>query len=160
MPNHEAVAIANEFLSLRADDSWPQQMYIQKLVHIANGWNMAVNGSPLVEEAPQAWDNGPVYRSLWDFIKINGYRGQHNTLVDQDNKPVRAMLSNEERDVINHVWRKYGYLSGANLSRLTHGVGSPWEKAYFHRGRNSPLDPEDIRTHYVSLALAGRESAN
>ncbi|MCI5075253.1 Panacea domain-containing protein [Oricola sp.] len=160
MPNHRAVAIANEFLSRRADEAWPQQMYIQKLVHIANGWNLAVNGYPLVDELPQAWDNGPVFRSIWDHIKEYGFRGKHNTLVDPEKKTVISEeLTDNERRIIDHVWAKYGHLSGGQLSKLTHEPDTPWERAYFGRGRNSRLDPEDIRNHYIDLALAGRGSA-
>lgn len=160
MPNHRAVAIANEFLIRRADDAWPQQMYIQKLVHIANGWNMAVNGEPLTEELPQAWDNGPVYRSIWDYIKEHGYRGKYNTLLEPEKKSViRADLTDNEKRIIDHVWQKYGHLSGDTLSKLTHEPDTPWERAYFGRGRNARLDPEDIRNHYIDLALAGRDTA-
>lgn len=160
MPNHDARAIANEFLVRRADESWPQQMYLQKLAHIANGWNMAVNGEPLIGELPQAWDNGPVFRSIWDHIKDFGYRGKHNTLLDPANKSlIRADLTDDEKRVLDHVWSKYGHLTGDTLSKLTHEPDSPWERAYFGRGRNSRLDAEEIKNHYIDLAMAGRESA-
>ncbi|HBF28747.1 Panacea domain-containing protein [Rhizobium sp.] len=157
MPNHKAVAIANEFLKLRADNTWPRQMYIQKLCHIANGWMLAVSGQPLIEEVPEAWDNGPVFRSIWKHIKEYGYRGQYNTLMDPDNQNVvEEQLTDDEKQVIKHVWDKYGHLSAAKLSQLTHEPNTPWEKAYFNKGRNSPLDLDDIKNHYIDLAMAGR----
>jgi uncharacterized phage-associated protein len=157
MPNHDARAIANEFLFKRKDNAWPEQIYIQKLTHIANGWNLAINGVPLVSEVPRAWDNGPVFKSIWDHLKVNWYDGPYSTLVDPTTKePYSAELTDRERKVVDHVWRKYGNLTGSQLSNLTHEQGTPWEKAYFGRGRNAPLDIDEIKNHYTELALAGR----
>ncbi len=157
MADHDARAIANEFLLRRADDAWPRQMYIQKLCHIANGWNLAINGEPLIRELPEAWDNGPVFRSIWDHIKSFGYRGKYNTLVDpKTDSVIRENITEDEQKVIDRVWSKYGHLGASTLSKLTHEANSPWEKAYFSRGRNANLSMEDIREHYIDLALAGR----
>jgi uncharacterized phage-associated protein len=157
MPNHDPRAIANEFLRRRASDAWPQQLSIQKLTYIAHGWNLAINGRPLVSEAPQAWDNGPVFRSIWDHIKEYGYRGDSCTLVDPVSKSeIRAELAPAEKAVIDHVWAKYGSRTSSELSDMTHQPNTPWHKAYFGKNRNAPLDNEDIRRHYIELALAGR----
>ena len=127
MPNHSAVAIANEFLTRRDSSAWPQQMLIQKLSYIAHGWNLAINGSPLIGETPEAWDNGPVYRDLWDHIRFNGYRGENCELIDPvSGDVVRAELSREEVQVIDHVWQKYGHHRAQDLSRMTHEPGTPW----------------------------------
>lgn len=159
MPNHSPVAIANEFMARRADTAWPQQMYIQKLVNAAHGWNLAINGTPLVDEAPEAWDNGPVFRSVWNHIRDYGYRGDACKLTDPiTGEPVSARLSHDEQAVIDHVWRKYGSLSANKLSDMTHEPGTPWYSAYFKRGRNSDLDEEEIRAHYLQLAKAGRDN--
>jgi len=160
MPDHSAVAIANEFLRRRDSAEWPRQMLLQKLAHIANGWNLVINGYPLIAETAEAWDNGPVYRSLWDHIRDHGYRGPARTLTDPDTGDVvTAALTPSERDIIDHVWRKYGPMGAARLSQMTHELGTPWTKAYFERGRNAPLDNDDIRSHYTELALAGRRAA-
>lgn len=157
MPNHSAVAIANEFLDRRGSDAWPQQMLIQKLAYIANGWNLAINGQPLIEEPPEAWDNGPVYRSLWDHIRDSGYRGPNCTLTDPAlSQPLREPLTPSERQIIDHVWTKYGSLGAGKLSAMTHEPNTPWSRAYA-RGRNSSLRNDEITAHYRELALAGRE---
>lgn len=156
---HSAKAIANEFLRRRGSDAWPQQMLIQKLVHIANGWNLAINGAPLVGEPAEAWDNGPVFRSIWDHIRDWGYGGPNCTLTNPASKAViQEEISPQEQAVIDHVWRKYGNTSPYRLSAMTHEPDTPWYKAYFGlgRGRNSLLDNEEIKQHYIDLAMAGR----
>lgn len=158
MPGYSPVEIANEFLIRRDSATWPQQMYLQKLVYISNGWNLVINGEPLISERPQAWDNGPVYVSLWRHVKDWGYQGPSCELTSPFNKQVlRARLTQPEVSVIDHVWSRYGHYSAKQLSDMTHEPETPWTKAYVGRGRNSELSDIDIRDHYVQLALAGRE---
>lgn len=157
MPGYRPEAIVNEFLRRRTDTAWPQQMYIQKLAYMAHGWNLAINNEPLTSHPPEAWDNGPVYREVWDHIKELGYRGPNYTLVDPlTDEPFTAPLTPSESAVVEHVWKKYGNKSAKELSRMTHEPDTPWFKAYLE-GRNMPLVDEEIRKHYVELAMAGRD---
>ena len=157
MANHSAKAIANEFLLRRGDDSTPSQMQIQKLAYVAHGWNLAINGEPLIAESPEAWDNGPVFRSIWDHVKDWGYGVKSCLLTDPFTKrPYTANISDKEKAVIDHVWERYKKYSGIELSTMTHKPGTPWFKAYYDRRRNAPLLNDDILDHYTRLALAGR----
>lgn len=157
MPNHSARAIANEFLRRRASAAWPQQLVLQKLTYIAHGWNLAINKEPLITEAAEAWDNGPVFRSIWDHIKSFGYRGPNCELSNPETgEPILEQLSPQETAIIDHVWKKYGTMSAKQLSEATHRPDTPWYKAYFGRYRNAPLLDDDIRSHYIKLAMAGR----
>lgn len=158
MPNHRPEAIANEFLRRRADQTWPQQMLVQKLTYIAHGWNLAINGEPLSYVAPEAWDNGPVFREIWDNIKSFGYRGPNCTLIDPaTGAEYRSNFTANEIAVIDHVWNKHRFDTANKLSQMTHEPETPWWRAYFGRGRNAPLDTNDIHQHYYQLAIAGRE---
>ncbi len=158
MPNQAATAIANEFLSRRGSPTWPRQMLLQKLAYIANGWNLAINGEPLITETPQAWDNGPVYTSLWRAVKDYGYQGENCEILNPfSNTPWKADLTASEAAIIDHVWKKYGSFSAEQLSDMTHEPGTPWFNAYLNQGRNSELNQSEIRQHYIKLAMAGRE---
>lgn len=155
MPNFEAKAIANEFL---ARSGMPlNQMKMQKLVYIAHGWNLAINREPLVRDRIEAWDGGPVVRSIWNHLRDFGYNSAPNFFGKPDGSRFEAELSQSEKSVIDHVWRKYGEYSGLELSEMTHKEGTPWSNAYFGKGRNSPLSQIDIQQHFIELALAGRK---
>ena len=157
MPNYSPKAIANAFIEMRGNSCLPSQMLIQKLTYIAHGWNLAINKEPLVSEAPEAWDNGPVFRSIWDHIRDYGYDKKNRLLIDPINEQAySASFSQEEREVLDHVWRKYGARTANELSRMTHEPNTPWSKAYFERGRNASLPNQEIRQHYIDLAMAGR----
>lgn len=153
MPNHDPRAIANEFIRLNGGRM--EQMKLQKLVYIANGWNLAINLEPLVNGQFLAWDGGPVSRTIWNHVRDRGYDFD-GELVTEDG-PVRARLDEDERQVIDHVWRKYSVFTGRALSEMTHQPGTPWSRAYFSdTGRNTALDQEVTREHFTQLALAGR----
>lgn len=163
MPRHAPQAIANEFIRrfrLENPGFTPNQTWLQKMVHVANGWNLAINDEPLVNQAPEAWDNGPVFRQIWNHIRDWGYNAEGGLLgTAGTNKPIEADLSDAERAVISHVWGRYGGLSGQELSRMTHEPDTPWTLAYVARGKNSRLNENEIRDHYIKLALEGREQA-
>ena len=157
MPSHSALAVANEIIGLRQSRVIPNQTQLQKLVFNSHAWNLAVNNAPLIKEHSQAWVNGPVYRSLWNHIRDHGHGPNCCLLVNQATSlPFKEEFSDAEFDVIRRTWDKYSSFSGLELSRMTHEPDSPWERAYFHRGRDSALSDDDIREYYTKLALAGR----
>lgn len=122
---------------------------------MAHGWNLAINNAPLVNGSIAAWDGGPVMRAIWNHIRDFG-RNASGLFGKTADEPYVADLSPSERDVIEHVWRRYGEYSGRQLSEMTHQEGTPWSNAYFGRGRNARLLDEDIKQHFTDLALAGR----
>jgi uncharacterized phage-associated protein len=134
------------------------QKKLQKLTFIANGWNLAITNQPLVDEEAEAWDNGPVFRDIWSKIRDLGTdaRGQ---ILDYGRNPVAENLTPVERQVVEHVWRKYGSFSADTLSDMTHQEGTPWTNAYFGRGRNARIRNDEVREHYRGIALAGRTTA-
>ena len=157
MPDHSPLAIANEFLRRCAESVWPAQMKIQKLAYIAHGWNLAINDSALIDEAPEAWDNGPVFRGIWKHVRDHGYRGENCILIDPKSKSeFEAELSAGEQAVVEHVWRRYGHMDAKELSDLTHEPDTPWSEAYLQRGRNAHLSNDRIKEHYTNIAITSR----
>lgn len=154
MPNHEPRAIANEFLKLNGGSM--NQMKLQKLVYISHGWNLAINREPLVSGRIEAWDGGPVMRTIWNHLRDVGFNTTNSLMGRSKTEPFEVVLSSDERAIIQHVWAKYGGYSGLELSEMTHEPGTPWSNAYFGKGRNSALSQNDIQQHFVELALAGR----
>ena len=152
---HDPKAIANEFI--KRDGPHIDQMKIQKLVYTAHGWNLAINNSPLVVGRVEAWDSGPVMRTIWEHWKRYGLNTIEGLLGRTKNEPFVTELSSVENKIIFHVWRKYGYYTSLELSEMTHRNGTPWSNAYFGKGRNSEIAETDIKRYFVNLAIAGRK---
>ncbi|MCJ2033150.1 Panacea domain-containing protein [Methylobacterium sp. J-068] len=157
MPNYSSKAVANEFLRRRSAFGLPAQMWLQKLVYIAHGWNLAVNNEPLVADSAEAWDGGPVYRPIWNHIRDYGF-GKRSELLEEpwSDEPFKANFTEEENKIVNLVWDKYKDYSGHQLSQMTHLPGTPWTETYIKKGRDTPIDNALIRRHYLDLAKAGR----
>lgn len=171
---YRSVEIANEFLSQPGALGTLTQMQLQKLAYLANGWNWAVNGESLISEPVEAWDYGPVYRDLYDHTKFFGKQPLTRSVTPDDSEaarvfglrgegvplpPYRAPLSEREKAVISHVWRRYGRMSGAQLSALTHQRGTPWFETYTTAGKSKPIDQELIKRHYNELADLAQSNA-
>lgn len=125
---HSPIAVANTFVSRYGSVEEITHMKLQKLVFFAHGWFLALKGSPLVNEQPQVWRYGPVFRSLYSRLT-----GRRNNRIES---PVSAGPFNEfekipdtETDsikLIDWIWDKYGHLTAEMLSNLTHEDGTPW----------------------------------
>jgi len=162
--------IANEFIRrAKAEGRALTQMQLQKLVYIAHAWNLAINGSPLTQDNPQAWDYGPVYRDLRDALRKYGSDAVSKEIAYHDytrglfitenpDDPAIARLSAGETEVVDRVYKDYGKFHAYKLSALTHQDGSPWEKVYANgEGKNLEIKPDLIKEYFIDLAI--RQSA-
>lgn len=158
---HRPEAIANEFLRRL---SGLTHMQLQKLVYIAHGWNLAVNGNALVDREPEAWDRGPVFSVLREHLKSAGNRPIEGLIHENDDNPFaffgyerrgrafRASLTTRQRDVINQVSDKYGRMGVFRLSDLTTRRNTPWHKTYYgESGQNAHISNDLIREYYLEL---------
>ena len=59
----DSPTVANAFVDVA--DHLMTQMKLHKLTYIAHGWHLAIFGEPLVADAAEAWDNGPVFPLMW-----------------------------------------------------------------------------------------------
>jgi len=165
---HSPLAIANEFLELaKRDGKQLTHMQLQKLVYIANGWLLAASERPLVEDDPEAWEFGPVYRRLFDALKKYGRSpvdapirwGDDTPFSLDDGDVAKEKLSADEQDVIHMVWDAYGDMKAFQLSALTHQDGSPWSQTY-EPGRNKVIPQQLIEKHFKELMARYGEKAS
>ncbi len=169
---HRSTEIANEFLGEQRANGALTQMQLQKLAFIANGWNLVINGEPLIGETAEAWDYGPVYPDLYDHTKFFGKSviGRKINAGDDDvasffgdrqpqGADYSASLAPREKAVIDHVWSRYGKFDGLTLSRMTHQPGTPWFETYKKRGKSAPIAADLIEQHYAELARRAQAAA-
>jgi uncharacterized phage-associated protein len=164
--------IANEFIRRAlADESALTQMQLQKLVYIAHGWNLAINGAPLTYDAPEAWEYGPVYKELRKALRDYGRSGVEREIrngefvpgvfADDPDGVATAHLVPDETAVIDRVYRDYGKYHAFQLSALTHRDGTPWTEVYRNgAGKFDDIPNEMIRDHFVDLARTSRAAAH
>lgn len=133
-------AVANYFLDRAKSDRIPiTQMKIQKLVHIAHGWHLALLDRPLIREKIEVWRWGPVISDLHHDLKEFGNqpvtRELSEILIDGTAVNLRApKISFADRDtdktkiLLDRVWSVYRGYTAAQLSAMTHRKGTPWQE--------------------------------
>ena len=149
---HDPRAIANKILDMREETGGSLTiMQLIKLVYIADGWALALLGRPLAWENPEAWQYGPVFRSVYRAFAGNGARPvTSRVMVPGTNLPVTANFTADEEALIRQVVDSYGKLSAYALSNLTHQPGTPWQKAY-ERALYADIDIDETKSHFESL---------
>lgn len=159
---NSSLAIANEFLERAAADRRQlTHMQLQKLVYLAHGWNLAVNGRELIEDEFEAWEFGPVVRKLYNALARYGKNyvsslirwGDDTPFSADDDGVARAPLDAQELAVVDKVWEQYRGFEAFQLSALTHAKRSPWEK-YYEKGKNRVIDNNAIWDYFAELASA------
>ena len=132
-------------------------MMLQKLIYFAHSWHLAIYDKPLIKEYLEAWQYGPVVRSLWQRYK---YAGLAAIPFDEECKRELEKLEPLLKDTylgdyLEKIWNIYGDMSAYQLSSITHRPGSPWLEARNgnENGHSSLIIPEDKITSYYKHML-------
>lgn len=122
-----ALEIARYLLSKAAGEpDEPELMThlrLQKLVYYVQAWSLAYNSGPMFQERIEAWDHGPVVRSVYDVFK----RYQHSAIPESE-ADEGAGLESGTRSMVDWVWESYKKYSATQLRTLTH-TEDPWRLA-------------------------------
>ena len=98
---------------------------------------LGIYGRPLVEQNFRAWRFGPVVPGLYHNLRRYGAKPVSEMIQGY----VAPEFSDDEEDLLEQVFRKYGKLTGGELIELCHLRGSPWYRVYYSRkyGPNSVI---------------------
>jgi uncharacterized phage-associated protein len=96
---------------------------LQKVIYYCQAWHLALFGEPLFKEEVQAWQHGPVVRSVWNRFSDNGW---HALSPEMRNAASDKEFTKKQRELMDEVWEAYGQLSGSQLRTLTHRE-EPWK---------------------------------
>jgi uncharacterized phage-associated protein len=152
---HKAVKVANEFIKIGTNCGKPlTPMQVIKLVYIAHGLKLGFLKESLIEDDVEAWKYGPVIDSVYQPLKM--YRGDKITC--EIKLQSSEILPKEDKDIIEGTFNRYGYLSGAQLSALTHQKDTPWRITWDKWGQYSPgvvIPKTLIQNYYEQRIKAG-----
>ncbi len=168
MKRVDSKAVANYFLDLAAERGEKlTQMKLQRLVYLAHGWQLGLTGSPLLNEAIQAWSYGPVVRSLYKAFEDAGdgpIIEKAAEFVPERIPEIRIPDLNESADpeagsvrrLLTRIWNVYGELSGIQLSKLSREAGTPWDRVHNKHSGSIPkyetIPDEWIKEYFENQA--------
>jgi uncharacterized phage-associated protein len=110
---------------------------IHKMLYYAQGWSLARTGEPLFSEHISAWANGPVVATLWH---------------DEDKQleiPPALELDEQQTAIVDEVIERYGHLTAAQLSEMTHQE-APWRNAAESEEPNPPIRRLALLAHFAT----------
>jgi uncharacterized phage-associated protein len=142
---------ANWFLARvdrRAGDSITH-LKLQKLLFYAQAWALVLLEKPLFDEDFQAWQHGPVLRSVYDRFAGSGYQA-----LPTPSRRDQSAFEPEVEELLEDILSLYGEHSAKVLEDQTHRE-DPWVNARGGRPANAPcrtvISQESMRTFYGAM---------
>lgn len=131
---------------VRSNKSPYGKMQVMKIVYYSQAWSLVWTGRPLFDEELEAWQNGPVARSVY-------YRWN-------DPNECGTSLDDNASQIVDAVFDFYGHFSGSALSEMTH-LEQPWLDARegIPEGAtsNEPISTSAMRRFFAKMAVSGVE---
>ncbi len=123
---------------------------LQKILYYIQAWYLVYfNKEMLFDEKPEAWVNGPVYRSIYNQYKNIGIYDQITPEQidiegDLKKKKEELDLDNDQLEFLESIFRFYGTMSHDKLVFLTHSE-KPWSE------KREGLNPFEYSNEEISL---------
>lgn len=111
---------------------------LQKLVYYAQGFHLAMHGSPLFNEEILAWEHGPVVESLYHIYKDFG-----SSAIPVPENFNDEVLTTQEKELLKEVFEVYGQFSAWKLRNMTHS-----EQPWIETKRNHPISNEVMAAYF------------
>ena len=129
--DYKSLAVANHFLEkAKSNNDTLTPMQLIKLAYIAHGWMLGKHGSALLLEPVEAWQYGPVIPSIYQAVK--NFRSSPVEYIQGYSQYAPIQFNQNELDVMDEVYKKYGKYDGIVLSNATHQPSSPWSQVPVH----------------------------
>ena len=150
-----ALNIAKYFLWKANQEGKPiTNKKLQKLVYYSQAWNLVLKGKPLYKDDIEAWVQGPVIKSVYDYFKKYTY----NPITLKLDATITEKVPN--KDILDEVWRVYGKLDADYLESLTHNE-KPWQEAREHlspqENSSITISLDSMQSYYSSLLNGGNK---
>jgi uncharacterized phage-associated protein len=128
---------------------------------------LGLKGEPLLNETVEAWQYGPVVRSLYYEFRDCGANPITRQATDFDLSTMNLIEpevppdDTATRQLLDRVWSVYGKLTASQLSQMTHESGSPWQKVWSEANGIRDVDiPNDLIQEYFKSKAAENRARN
>lgn len=138
--------VANFFIEVGSynDNTEMTNARINKLLYFAQGWHLALKGTPLFNEDFEAWDYGPIINSIYQKYKSH----KKGLITKPDDDFSIDDISEDDFEFLSDVFTFYVNDSTYALIKETHKKDSPWERVYAC-GMNNKINKEDIKNYFI-----------
>ena len=142
----KAVHAANYLVYLMSDvcDDLTN-MKINKLLYYAQGHCLKETGAPLFDEEIEAWQHGPIIRSV--YKKYSDYEDSPIRYWDDDDL---QYVTVKEKALLMDIALNYGRYTASALRNMTHARKSPWDMVYDPDERGTVIPNTIIKDYFVN----------
>lgn len=126
---------------------------MHKLLYLSHGWHLTLKDEPLFEEQIEAWQFGPVYRSVYYARK-----GESLERVFGESQDQEVISDTWYVALFQNIYRAYGKRSTSELASLTYAPDTPWSETTFkYRDRDEEfplhlkIENHIIKEHFLWL---------
>lgn len=122
-------------------------MQLNKLLYLCQGYCIAQTGKRLFKENIEAWEHGPVIYEVYE--KYNSF-GNKKITADCDKSVDNLGITSEDKSLIIEVLCEYGKKEGRVLARITHNKKAPWYTTYHKQEsyKHSCIEDVDMLAYF------------
>lgn len=128
---------------------------LQKLIYFAQGMYLAFTRNSLFEENIEAWEHGPVVRTVYDKFKTYKKLDIDKKLTSSELDTIKEIEKDEEiSEILNLVYDNYGGYTAWQLRELSHVPGGPWQVTVATKGMNSEIEHKLMIEYFSQYIIA------
>ena len=126
---------------------------LQKLLYYAQGISLSLNNSALFNDQIEAWDHGPVIKSVFEkFCK----KGRNEITIEDSPSSVDVIRKIEAdtpvREALNMTYDNFAIYTAWQLRNMTHEKGTPWYQTY-KPGKNKKISVDLIKKYFDTYVM-------
>jgi uncharacterized phage-associated protein len=141
-----AIDVAKLFLAwAKENGDVITNLKLQKLLYYAQAWYLVNYRKTLFDDPIEAWDLGPVVRSLYSKWKAYGNSPIPYNITRNERKP----FNRSQLNYLEEFYRVFSSFSATALVSMTH-TEDPWKSAH-KKGPSTVISTEDLREFYTRL---------
>jgi len=133
-------------------------LVLNKLIYFCHGWHLALLGTPLQRETFEAWQYGPVLRSVYsEFRESRTHPVQHKAktldLSTGQMVDIEPKIDIETATFLREILKSYIFLTPWQLVEITHVPNGPWDLALRRNSdskRGARLNNSDIASFFAT----------
>lgn len=125
------------------------RLKLLKLLYYIQGYHLAMFNKPLFNAEVEAWDHGPVVRSVYNWIRKQKDDETVNKMAFSDEEVKNLNLHDTQIELIDDVLKIYNKYSAYGLRDKTHKE-TPWLENY-EKGENNEISKDCLKRFFTPL---------
>jgi len=139
----------------RTARKYPNVTKMQKWLYICYGIYFAVYDEELLNEKPEAWEYGPVFRRVYSVQKNDKLGDIFRSFSEEDLDGL-----SQYNNVIDATLNSVGGWSASKLVNWTHEKDKAWDKTVRVAGKYEPMDNNDIKLDFKGLLKRNEKNSS